>query len=125
MKIKLKNGKVSIDGYEPTKDVKVQYKFELGTNHLKPVLTISNGVTTLMYKGKDPIIDMDFECKDTLTFIVKLYDAYNHVIKTYQGIFKYLKYYSLDDRMDYIDVFEENERLKNRIIELEEKGEVI
>ena len=99
--------------------VDITYEFELGTNHLTPVLEV-NGK---QYIGNNIVIDLDYP-HETIKLQVKLLDAYGNLVKLYTGTFLYYKMCVIGD-LRFTDVFSELTRLYKENRELREKGEVI
>lgn len=99
--------------------VDITYEFELGTNHLTPVLE-ANGK---QFIGNNIVIDLDYP-QDTINLQVKLLDAYGNIVKLYTGTFLYYKMCVIGD-LRFTDIFYELTRLYKENRELREKGEVI
>lgn len=99
--------------------VDITYEFELGTNHLTPVLEINNK----QFIGNNIVIDLDYP-HDYINLQVKLIDVHGNIVKLYTGTFIYYKMCIIGDQR-FIDIFHELRRLYKENKELKEKGEVI
>lgn len=99
--------------------VDITYEFELGTNHLTPVLEINNK----QFIGNNIVIDLDYP-QDYINLQVKLIDVHGNIVKLYTGTFLYYKMCIIGDQR-FIDIFYELRRLYKENKELKEKGEVI
>lgn len=120
MILKLYKNQVFIEPHRIPEDVhsvEIEYQYELGTNHLKPKLTINNKIYTT-----NPIhLDLSI---DNVVIKVELLDAYGNVVHTYHGNYKYKKTCTIGTEQ-HMDVYNELYRLYKEYKKLKDQGEVI
>lgn len=122
MILTLRNNKITVHQNaipESVYSVHIKYEFELGTNHLNPVLYINDNI----YKGDDINIPLDYG-KPVIYIKVELLDSYNRPVKVYTGTFNYYKTCTIGDA-DHVNLYRKITQLEEKITKLEEKGEVI
>jgi len=129
MIIKLKNKEITIKKNavpEPLHKVRLQYEYELNTNHLTPILFIRDQ----QFVGDHIKIDMDptLSCVISgtdLPITVELVDTKGIVIKAYTGLLTSSRYCLFGERPLRPDFEDYIATLEKRIEELENEGEVI
>lgn len=125
MIMQLVKGKIKITPMripEELKRIYIQYAYEFGTNHLKPVLTINK----LKYEGDRFYIDIgEGFTGDNVDMKVELLDSAGTVIKTYKGTYLYSKYCTFGTKPIRPDIMDYVHELEARVRQLEEEGEVI
>lgn len=122
MILKLHNKQIIIKANEYPEDIenaKVSYEFELGTNHLKPILYIGTDVyvgnkITIPFKYTSPDIHMYVELRDGNGTVIKSYQCDTHLYRTF----------TLGSN-SHINIYKELLRIQEQLKELEEKGDVI
>lgn len=122
MILKLRNEKIIIEGTRIPAlcvGVPISFDYELGTNHYKTVLTVSDK----KYIGVYHVIPLDL-LEDEVTFKVELLDTHDTIMRTYTGTFTYIKMCMVGDKK-LIDMYEELQKLYKENQELKEKGELI
>lgn len=126
MILRLNNKNINIEGFESVSNVPIQYAFELNTNHLTPALTVSyNGITKL-YSGRNTRINLDTIPNNTkVKFNVKLYTSSFDCVREYETTFTLFKYYTLDNKDNILDVYNELVKTKRELQRLKEEGDVI
>ena len=122
MILTLRNNKITVHQNaipESVYSVHIKYEFELGTNHLTPMLYINSKT----YRGDNINIPLDYN-KPTIYIKVELLDSYNKPVKVYTGTFNYYKTCTIGDS-DHVNLYRKITQLEEKITKLEEKGEVI
>lgn len=123
MKLTLSEGQILIERcavpFAPS-SVLIDYAFEKGTAHLIPRLTVNK----VQYKGDHPLISL-LPLKDTCKLVVELLDTYDRVVKTYTSTFNVNNFITLGELPINRNMIQYIVELEKRIIELEEKGEVL
>lgn len=104
---------------EDVRCVHIKYSFELGTNHLVPLLHINGHV----YRGYEIFIPLDYNNIE-LPIKVQLLDTNGLVVKEYTSILPYYKTCTIGTPQ-HVNVYKQIEKLEKTIEELQEKGEVI
>ena len=123
MILKLRNGKIILEYNKIPFDVhniKIDYDYELGTNHYKPLLIIDG---KHKYYGNNLSFKYDSQ-NDTIKLEVNLLDTRNRVVKSYVGEFTYFKTCYISNK-EIVDLYKKVEELYNENIKLKEQGEVI
>lgn len=122
MILKLHNNNITIVHNEYPEDlnnVEISYEYELGTNNFNPVLYINEDV----YKGDN--IKVSFNSYDSqINLRVELYNGFGTCVRIYTGTCNVYKLVALGT-VPYINTYKEIIRLRKRIKELEEKGDVV
>lgn len=122
MILQLYNKQIIIKGNESPENIintKVTYMYELGTNHLVPVLTI-NGKS---YKGDPANVSFDYDMS-SLNLRVDLLDGFNTIIKSYTGTFPLYRTFTLGTQ-EHINVYKALIEANEKIKQLQEEGDVI
>lgn len=101
-------------------NTKISYVFELNTNQYRPKLYIGSDV----YYGNNIYVDFSKYTESTLDIKVELLDNVNRVMRTYTNSFRMYRTFALGTQ-EQIDVYKELIKARNKIRELEERGEVI
>lgn len=124
---------------ELTTALYVQYIFERGTEHLVPIFNCAGK----QYKGNKIFIDISTLHNNEVSFYVTLSDLNGTLMRRYDGKVPYFMYCALskkagrDDFETYVRMLENNteqlkiehaceiKKLNDRIIKLEELGDII
>lgn len=107
---------------EPAKALSIKYRYEAGTNHLLPRLTINKQV----FEGDNIVVDLSNGfLEGTIPVKVELLDGNKNVLRTYQGELVQHSYVMYGKKRIRPDMDLYIKQLEARIIELEEEGDVI
>lgn len=123
MILKLHDGVIDIthnNTTEPANRVFVSYDYEIGTNHLVPLLIVNASDS---YFGDNVKINLDLPNPE-VSLTVYLVDKQDNIIRKYTSTYTCYKMCLLGTK-DYINIFNEIERLQKENAILKEKGEVI
>lgn len=123
MIFKLRNGVITVTHNnitEPAKRTHIRYDYEFGTNHLVPILVVNNKE---QYKGDNVEVNFDLPNEEVI-LDVYLHDKYNNIIKRYHSVYICHKMCTIGTKQ-FVDIYNELERLTKENESLKEKGEVI